>query len=629
LSFLFSSSVLAFPHTDSVAASSTACTSTNTFRLTLFPTPTTFNYLGPFGSSNYELEDIMWFPLVPHVYPNGQPEANFSVTDWYSSNANYTQWEFNVRPGLMWSNGQSVNATDILTTFGPNYALNASYDVLGLNQQITRSYALNASTAVYVLNTSNPYFATDLSVTDDHVYPATMIQQYGVNSNFFTNPIVDGPWYAQSFTGAASQMVMIQNPHYTPVPAICQIDVNFVETEGGTSSLVQGGSTDLADVTFATANALQSLPNIHLIPQQAAQMQSLQYNDTLYPFNMTQFRQAIVYGINDSAIIQNAFNGFAGEGFTAEGLVPSSLSIYYNQNEKQYSYNPTTAISLLNSIGITKGSDNLLHYSNGTKVTLTLYTDTSKSFDETAASGIVSDLQSLGFTVNQQVVSRSVIAGLPGIAAGVMDLWSSGGVIFPNPLYDALPGWDVYSGVTIPQKYWEYPPSIDSQYQGNLTALETSGNDSQVKSYLDNIQALNAQNLPTIAIAYPDDVWAYSTANWAGWIPYPQGWINVNGAFNPLELAALVPVSQATSSNSHSSSGPTTTTTTTTQTTNSVSSNVGSSSSNTGQQTSTSNTTPTNTGAASSSLVIVAAVVIVVVIIALAVVFLRRRSTTA
>ena len=217
----------------------------------------------------------------------------------------------------------AVNASDILATYGPNYALNASYDVLNLRLQIAHSYTLNASTAVYVLNASNPYLPTDFGITDSVVYPASMIQKDGVSSNFFTNVVVDGPWYASNYTTGDSQMLMLRNQYFKPLPAICQINASFTEVEGLDAQLVQSGATDLAEVTYATASALLTTPNVQVMDEKGPQMQDLQYNVTLYPFNMTSFRQAMVYGINQSAILQTAFNGYGVSGYTAQGTIRS------------------------------------------------------------------------------------------------------------------------------------------------------------------------------------------------------------------------------------------------------------------------------------------------------------------
>ncbi|MDA4129548.1 MAG: ABC transporter substrate-binding protein [Thaumarchaeota archaeon] len=604
------------------AQSSTACTPGTTFRLTFFPAPTNLNFLGSFATSNVRLEDMMWFPLVPASYPDGSPNTNFSVTDWYSHNANYSQWEFNVRPGLMWSDGTAVNASDILATYGPNYGLNASYDVLNLRLQIKQSYALNASTAVYVLNASNPYLPTDFGITDSVVYPRSMIQKDGVSSNFFNNVVVDGPWAASNYTSGESQMLMVRNQYFKPLPAICQIEVSFTEVEGLDAQLVQSGATDLAEVTYATASALLATPNIQVMDEKGPQMQDLQYNVTLYPFNVTAFRQAMVYGINQSAILQTAFNGYGVAGYAAQGTIPPTLALYYNPNQVKYNYSQSIALSLLHSAGFTGGGSlsTPLKYPNGTSVTLTLYTDTSKSFDVTSASVIVSNLNSLGITVNTITVSVGALFGLPNVPAAEMVLFTTGAPDFSNPIYDGTEGWNVYSPVTIPQQYWNYPPSVDAQYKSNFTALEATGNTTLVVHYLNTIQSIDAQYLPSIVTIYPDDLWAYSTANWVNWTPFPQGYINFYLHFNPLELATLQPVAPGTTSTTVASSSTTASSATSSATTPTVTAPPTTSSS-------TSSPPPSTSG--NSTLTIAAIIVVVIIVIAVAAVFLRRRTPSS
>jgi ABC-type transport system substrate-binding protein len=614
------SGVLAIsPTHPSSAASAASCTSSNTFRLTLYPAPTSFNFLGAFSTSNVELEGAMWFPIDPAYNNNGSPFTNFSTTDVITHNANYTVWQFHVMPGLKWSDGTPVTANDILATFGPNFSLNAAYDLLNLHQEITKEFAVNSSTAEFDLNTTNAYLPTDFDIDNNHVYPASMIQQYGVHSNFLTNPIVDGPFVPTGYTQGASQMVMVPNQYFQGKTAVCQIDVSFTEVEGLDASLVQSGSTDLAEITYATASSLTSNPNIHILQEPTHYMQDLQYNVTQYPMNITSFRQAIEYGINDSAIIQTAFNGYAVAGYSAQGSVPPTIKSIYSSNQMNYSFNPTKAISLLNSIGLTGGTGGApLRYANGSQVTLTLISDTSKSFDVTSAQVIVSNLESLGFKVNLVTMSEGAEFGLPSVGAATIVLFTTGGPIFPNVLFDMEPGWDVYSPVTIPQNYWEWPPSVNTQYNNNLTALEATTNPTLVAQYSANIQSINAQYLPSIITCYPDDLWAYSTANWVNWTPSssPSGWVNGNAEFNPFEIYTLIPASQATSTQTSSVSSHSSSVTTSSGSTPPSTSAVSTSTSST---TSAPGSSPTLTIAA-------IAVVVIVIIAALAVVLMRRRG---
>ena len=72
----------------------------------------------------------------------------------------------------------------------------------------------------------------------------------------------------------------------------------------------------------------------------------MMYNITQYPYNMTQFRQALAYSINTSEIVQQSIFGYGVAANNAQGGMPDTYGSY-NPSQMQYPYNVTTAINLL------------------------------------------------------------------------------------------------------------------------------------------------------------------------------------------------------------------------------------------------------------------------------------------
>lgn len=542
----------------SASSNSSACTPQNTLKMTMVVPPTSINpnTLATGTSGGYFIGEEYYGSPVP--FPNGTLDYGLSIFDWIHHNNNYTVWSFNVKPGLVWSDGQSVNASDVLTTFGPTYGFNATYDYLGMGTEVQREYAYNSSEAVFVLNVSDAHwpdkFNWDLYTP---VFPASLINSQGpAFSNLGTNTVV-GPFYISNYSAGQTQMVMLRNPYFNPQPAACQIDVNFVESLALTTAGIESGAVDLAPIEPSNAQAVMSSnTNVHIIDEKAQFISAIQYNDSLYPYNMTEFRQALAYGIDKTNYVNQALDGYGVPASNAEGIVPPTASTWYNSAIQNYSYNPTTAISLLSSIGITKGSDGHLHYANGTVVTLNLWTDTDNTEDTIGASAIQNNLQQLGFQVNLHTTSLSNIVGYynsntQGITSAMI-LYTFDGVVWGNPYLDSLPGWDVYWPATVPNPNWEYPPSANNEYNSNYSAFLGTANQTQEQTYLYNIEALNAKYLPTLVVAYPDYLWAYNSKSWAGW---PSGYLDFGAAIlNNTALATIHPASVTSSSSSSTSS---------------------------------------------------------------------------
>ena len=145
------------------------------------------------------------------------------------------------------------------------------------------------------------------------------------------------------------------------------------------------------------------------------------------------------------------------------------------------------------------------------------------------------------------------MAGTHGTNAALI-LTSSGGPVFPVPFVDASPAPQIYQAWSPwhPGDPWDYPPSVNAEYQSNYTAIQGTGNITLEKQYLNSIQALQAQYLPEIVLDYPGDVWAYSTQRWVNWTQYPTGWADFAGAFDWAQFANLVQAGSNTSSTSTS-----------------------------------------------------------------------------
>jgi ABC-type transport system substrate-binding protein len=612
-----------------VANAQQSCTPQDSVSWVMVVPPSSLNPNTLVTPSGTDTPALIMFGM--YYSPQGVPEQNgtfdqhTSVTDWITHNSNYTQWMFHIKPGLRWSNGQNVTAEDLIASYSTKMYYNSSYDILGLGPEIKDSYALNSSTAVYDLNVSDAQLANKFSVDTigSVVFPASIVNQYGAAYPNLGTTISMGPYYVSNYSAGQFQMTLLRNPYFQPQPKWCQITINFVESLSQTANNLLSGSTDVGQVEPSNVPAILKDPNLQVLDEKGMFQTSLEYNITVYPYNMTAFRQALAYGINQNNIVQQAFAGYAATAYGSEGTVyNASNSYWFNPNIKKYDFNQTASLALLNSIGITKGSDGLLHYPNGTAVSITLWAATDSAVDVIGAQSIKSDLQNLGFTVNVQTTSSANIIG--DYATNVDNIARTGLILATTTLGvwgfildDVLPGWDVYFTPTVPNIYWEYPPSVNDQYQSNLSAIYATDNQTQLRQYAYNIQAINSQNLPTIMLAFPDEIWAFNTQRWTGWPTQGQFFVWAGFVPNPEPLLNIQPVSSETTSTSTS---PVTTTT---------SSASSSSPSSTSSQPSTSlSTTQSSSGGTNLALLAGVAIVVVVVIVGAAV-FLRRPKRPA
>ncbi|MHB8565497.1 MAG: ABC transporter substrate-binding protein [Nitrososphaerales archaeon] len=613
----------------SVTAQSTnSCSnpSSSVLRLTAFGgVPSGFNMVSSAPSqSNYIVIRLMYTGISPYVFTNGTQDFSNSLTDWISHNANYTQWEFNVKPGLQWSNGQNVTAQDILNTYSSKFAFNATVDFLNLHAEVSSQYALNSSTAVFVLNQSDAHFAENAGQNVyTSVYPSSFVENGPSYSGINGTLVGVGPFYVSNYSAGETQMVLLRNPYYKPLPAACEAIISFVESDSQVPTYLIGGSTDYGPIEAGAAASVLANPHIHIFDAKAVDNIFLAYNITAYPYSSLAFRQALAYGINESEIASQAYRGYDTPATSSEGGVPPESNLWYSSNQQSYGYNTTEALALLNSMGIKKGSDGFLQYSNGTDISLTLFADNSYA-ETTLSSGIVqNNLQALGFKISL------ISSPLPSLIGDSftntngfdhsMVMFQSGGPVFGIPFLDAQPSWNVYSPMA-PYPTWLTPTSAEANYQGNLSIIKTTDNASQTYSALANIQGLNAANLPDIILGYPDVIFAYSTQNWVNWPSFTI--YGLQSAYNDQGFALLQPASSVTTTASS------VTTAASSLATSSSSTNSGA----TGTQATTSSAsllTTTTSTSNNTTLYAGIAVVVIIIVVALAAMMMRRKPSTS
>lgn len=548
------------PSIRSNAAQASSCPTSQVFRYILAPIPTGFNLLSSAPVTTvFEVgSGIMSLSLTPFpLMANGSLDWSDSITNSITSNSNYSQWVFHIKPGLKWSDGTYITANDIINWASPAYALNPAYDFPGLHTEIVKEIAVNSSTVQFNLNVSDAHFPEKISSYYYGPPLAPSMVAKGVADNLFTNDVVSGPYYPVNYTSGSTTLIMARNQYYTPAPVPCELEIHFVEGSSYMTQFLVSGQADLAGpVAFGDIPTLQTLPNIHLNVYNGSIGDWMSYNVTEYPYNMTQFRQALAYAINYSSIVQDAYFGYGVSAAHAQGEVSPAFNTY-SPNQPTYNYNVAKALDLLHSIGFTGGGNaGALKYPNGTAFSTTIWTtiDSSWSIDE--ANIVAQDLSILGMQLSVETGHTSNLIGdwfanAFNIRNDIL-VYGSPSAFYGDTWLDGTPQCNVISAFGCTPGYfsnhWQYPPSADIPYQSNLSALTATANPAQAQVYLNNIQNMSATNLPWITLGYPDLVVAYNTQRWTNWPTSPNVIQFATAAFNKTLFSTIQPVTTTSTS---------------------------------------------------------------------------------
>jgi peptide/nickel transport system substrate-binding protein len=306
-----------------------------------------------------------------------------------------------IKPGLKWSNGQPVDANDVVFWFDllkaaikestanwgqfspglmpqnvTSISTSGKYDVvMHLTQSYNPGFFLNNNLSdtnnVYPLPSTAWNIASSGGPHLDYTNPANAKKIYdylnkagAAVATFASNPlwkVNDGPFKLSSFSATNSSYNLAPNPNYGGSPK-AQANVSVQSYTGYTSELnaMRGGSLDVAvgidPSQLAEAAGLKSQGiDIFGGPGWGWFGGQINYKDTTNHFDKVisqlYVRQAIDHLIDQPAIIKGVYKGAA---VPAYGQVPSAPTSPYappSATTPAYPYSPSTAVSLLKSHG--------------------------------------------------------------------------------------------------------------------------------------------------------------------------------------------------------------------------------------------------------------------------------------
>ena len=622
---IFAGSLVPLSSIRSAAQSSGNCSANLTLKLGLYGgSPNSYNMLTALPVAGVVDSLLQYYQMYPPPSISGQLDYNESIINGFSHNSNYTQWIFNVTPGLKWSNGQAVTPNDIINTYSQGFALNSTVDFVNAAAEISSIKAINTTAAEFNLNKSDAVFPERVaSSLFTPIMPQNFIQQGATSDGFGIVNNAVGPFYSTNYTAGTTQGVFLRNPYFNPLPNACELQVQYFESDSQIPTYIQSGALDFGPIPPASASTMMNSPNVHIIDEKGLIPEMLTYNVTKYPYNMTAFRQALLYGSNLSEISQKGDQGYGQTAYTSQGGIPPEATKWYSSAQTTYSYNPSMAASLLQSIGIKKGSDGHLQFPNGTDITLTIWYDNSFAENAVAMGALQTDWQSLGFNV---VLNPAALGTLIQDSYANTNNINSAMIYFKS--YGAIYGYAWTAGlksylIDVPfnaPPSWEGPPgsTADNQYNSNLSALASTDNVTLENQYLTNIQALNSANLPVLTLGYGDAVWAYNSLHWSNWPS--NNLVILPNTLNSTALAGLTPTSGSSSFSTTSSSSPSSST--------SVVSSP-SSSTSTPSQSSTAASSSSTSSSSNTTTIAAVAVVVIVIIVVVAAFAMRRRPAAS
>jgi peptide/nickel transport system substrate-binding protein len=288
------------------------------------------------------------YTVLSNIYQSvtapGQNAISGGVAQSWSISDNAETVTLHLRPNLVFSNGQPVTSTDVMTSL-----LNTKKSPLRSSLfNIASISTPNPDTVIVQLDKPTAGdFLWAMTYIDGSVYPTSSIPTAA------TAPIGAGPFTLKSYQPGSS-IDLVKNPKYWDAAAYPLGAVDFVEVTDGPQavSAISSGAVDMIALDPQQYEEVKNNSAIGVAITQSYDYAVLNTRNNVAPFNNVKVRAALEYSIDRAAINKVVY---AGVGRAAYQPFPANSPGYNKTVGDKYLYEPKKAKAMLAAAGYPHG----------------------------------------------------------------------------------------------------------------------------------------------------------------------------------------------------------------------------------------------------------------------------------
>ena len=452
-------------------------------------------------------DSLLWDGLV-RLGINGQWEPDLA-TKW-AHNKNGTVWQFWLRKGVKWSDGQPFTSADVLFTyhFVSNPKINTSY-VTGFND-ITSLTAPNKYEVVYKLQKPLAMFLADVggaAILPAHIFQNLTPTQINKGQYPSANaPIGTGPYTLQSWT-QNSQMTFVANPNYWgPKPKIPKIVFEIVTNPNTAAVDLESGSVMIdGNIPPQYVNAAKSWQGVTLYKSIAATYDLIQL-DEFHFLSDTNVRVALNLATPKAQIVQKIMKGQAVVAYGDQ--VPGG--IWYDPKLPHPGYDPSKALAILLKDGFKKVKSasapaGFWLYKGGQRLSVPLWTIAADQTEDDIAQVESQSWEQIGVYAPVGTLSVPDLFGQNGPQFNGKDealIFSWGQGVFPDDQIDF--NWAEYPCKNATSNSEDCERYSNAQMDVLTKEGAYTVNVAKAKQIYDKIQSLEISTVPIIFLFWYD-----------------------------------------------------------------------------------------------------------------------------
>ncbi len=266
---------------------------------------------------------------------------------------------FYLRKGVNFHNGEPFNAEAVKYTFdrllgeeGKKGPQRSNYTAI---QEVK---IIDDHTVDFVLNKPDPVLLTKLAGYGAMIVPPKYIAEKG-DAFFNENPVGTGPFKFVSYKQGDRLVLEPNNDYWGGKPKLQKLTYRFIKEDATSLAELQAGRVDVwHDVAISAVPIIEKSKDSKVIAETGPTIMSLQFNLENGITKDVRVRKALNMAVDKKMLIDAFLAGYAEPIATLQ----SKLSFGYDENLKDYPFNPEQAKKLLAEAGVKPGTKMTIDY---------------------------------------------------------------------------------------------------------------------------------------------------------------------------------------------------------------------------------------------------------------------------
>jgi len=311
-------------------------------------------------------------------------------------------WEFKLRKGVQFHNGDAFTAKDVKFTFERAMDRNNPRTIAVAPRIATINKVEIVDNYKVRFHTKDPDPILDRKTSIVKILPAGYFQSGG-ERNFGSKPVGTGPYKVEEFEpGARVSMVAVDNSWHGKAP-IDMVELVAIPEASVRALALKSGDINMAvqvnpDQVEGLRSAGFSILSGHLARVESVGINTWEGNKEYAILRDKRIRQALNYAVDKQAIVETIMQGTTE---VANGQLVTAQAFGYNPDLEPYPYNPARAKALLAEAGYPNGFDIRMQTSQG-----------ACQSDRQIAEVVVAYLNDVGIKATLEVLEYSVFREL-------------------------------------------------------------------------------------------------------------------------------------------------------------------------------------------------------------------------